>query len=55
MFDIAFDEADLRRTLAKYGISLQVFHLYNGDIVELYNGVTKYELDASRLFADDHK
>lgn len=46
MDKIAFGEADLRRTLAKYGITLTVFHTYNGDIVELSDGKIRYELDA---------
>jgi hypothetical protein len=49
MNKIAFDEADLRRTLAKYGIGLQVFHTCNGDIVELSNGAIRYELDAVQV------
>lgn len=55
MNKIAFEEKDLRWTLAKYGISIQIVHTYNGDIVELSNGKIRYELDASRLFEDDHK
>jgi hypothetical protein len=45
---IAFKEADLRRTLIKYGISFQVHRTYNGPIVELSDadGKIRYELDA---------
>jgi hypothetical protein len=46
MDKIAFGEADLRRTLAKYGITIQVFHTCNGDIVEMSDGTLRYELDA---------
>jgi hypothetical protein len=46
---IAFEEKDIRRTLAKYGITFQVFHTYNGDIVELSDGTLRYELDAVEI------
>lgn len=45
---LSFDEADLKRTLRKYGLTLTVFHAYNGEVVEITDGTLGYELDAVR-------